>query len=136
MHAPPGAGPALLDAVQRCLQAAGVQCSLDRGSYSARGSYTPSVEELAAAAADDAAVPAAKRPRSDPGDGAGVGALAAGSDSSVSWAVELRLFQQHPGLFMLTAALPPGTPDGALAWFGGLTQQLQRALAERWKVGA
>lgn len=139
VHAPPREGPAVLDAVQGCLQAAGVACTLDRAAYSVRGSYMPNLQERAAAE-DGAGAPAAKRLRGQPGGGGGGGssgdAAAGPSSAAHPWCVELHLFQQHPGLFLLSAALPPSTPAGALGWFGGLAQQLQRALGERWKVQA
>lgn len=130
MHAPASAGPEVLEAMQRCLQAAGVQCSMDRGGYSIQGSYSPSAEQLAAAAAADGdddgasgAEPASKRQRATGG-------------GHTAWTLQLHLFMQHAGLFLLTASLHKSAPDGALAWFGGLMQQLQGALAARWKVQA
>jgi hypothetical protein len=108
--------------VQQCLRQAGVQCS-DAGPFSLRGTYLPTAKQLAAVAAAEAgATPAAKRSRAEVGGGA------------PQWQLEVQLFQQYAGLFLLTAALPKAAPDGVLPWFGGLAQQLQAALAEQWTV--
>lgn len=125
VHAQPAAGHTLLEAVQQCLQQAGVQCSVDRGGYSIKGSYAPSPAELAAAA-EAAGEPAPKRQRRDGGGG--------GSPAGTPWPLEAHVFSQHAGTFMVTAALLKPAPEGALPWWGGTMQRLQRALAARWKV--
>ena len=128
VQAPPGAAAPVLDALQQCLRQAGVQCSLNRGAYSIRGSYQPSAAELAAAEAEEGSGPrAAKRPRPQPG---GSGDL----PGEQPWQLELQLFQQHAGLFLLTAAVDKAAPDGALGWFGTQMQRLQAAVAAQWKV--
>ena len=134
MHAPPGAGAAMLEAMQGCLQQAGLQCAVDAAAYSIQASYSPSTQELAAAAEAEAeglaaAGPAGKRRRADGG-----GADAAARQGP--WKLELHLFMQHAGLFLLTAALHKSAPDGALAWFGAQARALHQALAARWKVQA
>lgn len=73
--------------------------------------------------------PAGKRRRADGG-----GADAAARQGP--WKLELHLFMQHAGLFLLTAALHKSAPDGALAWFGAQARALHQALAARWKVQA
>lgn len=128
VHAPAAAGHALLETVQQCLQQAGCTCSCDRGGYSIRGSYTATPAELAVAAGEAGGEAAPKRPRPDSGSQAAAAAA--------PWVVELHVFMQHAGLFLVTAALLPPAPDGALAWYGPLMQRLQRALGEQWKVQA
>lgn len=54
VHAPPGAGAAMLEAMQGCLQQAGLQCAVDAAAYSIQASYSPSTQELAAAAEAEA----------------------------------------------------------------------------------
>lgn len=133
VHAVAADGPALLDAIQRCLQQAGVQCKVDRAGYGVTGSYAPNPAEVEAAreAEATAAGPAAKRRRVED-DGSG-GDSKQGA-SAVAWPLELHLYQQHAGLFLLAAATK--APDGALPWFARLMQQLQAGLASRWTLQA
>jgi hypothetical protein len=125
--APAGAAASLLDAAQRCLQQAGVKCTVDRATYSLRGSYEPTEAEVAAAADAD---PAAKRPRLEQGEPN----QQEQQQQHGPWQLEVRLFMQHAGLFMLTCALGRATPDGALAWWRQQAQRLQQALSAKWKV--
>jgi hypothetical protein len=128
VQAPPGAAAPLLDALQQCLRQAGMQCSLNRGAYSIRGSCQPSAAELAAADAEEGSGSrAAKRPRPQPG-------VSGDLPNEQPWQLELQLFQQHAGLFLLTAALHKAAPDGALGWFGTQMQLLQEVVAAQWKV--
>jgi hypothetical protein len=131
------------------LEAAGVRYTLDRAAYCLRCTYAPSPAELAAAG-DEAAggPPAAKRQRqAEARAGGGSVALHAGASQAPAteappeaaapggeWKLELRLFQQHAGLFLLSAALLPSAPDAALPWWGALAARLRDALAARWKV--
>lgn len=136
VHAVAADGPALLDAIQRCMQQARVQCKADRAAYSVAGSYAPTPAELEAASEAAAGAPAAKRRRAEDGSG-GSGSDQGSKHSSsatATWPLELHLYRQHAGLFLLTAATK--APDGALGWFAGLMQQLQAGLGSRWTVQA
>lgn len=95
------------------------------------GSYTPAERE---AASEAAAAPAAKRQRGEDSSSAGGSSGAGKPNGPAAWQLELHLFMQHAGLFLLTAATK--APDCALAWFAGLMQRLQAALGARWTVQA
>lgn len=135
VQAPARAGGAVLAAVRRCMQQAGLQCG-DAGPYSLCCRYQPTAEQLSDAAAAADAEPAAKRVRLGAGGGAGGGGAQPQQEQEQpqQWQIDLQLFQQHAGLFLLTAALQRSAPDAALPWFGGVAQQLQRALAAQWSV--
>ena len=135
VHAAAADGPALLDAIQRCLQQAGVQCKVNRSSYSVAGSYAPTPAEQEAASEAAAAGRATKRRRGDGGGDSEEGSGEQGSkpgSSAAAWPLELHLYWQHAGLFLLTAATK--APEGAVAWFARLMQQVQAGLGAHWKL--
>eukprot|EP00887_Chlorella_sp_A99_P005035 scaffold4.g5035.t1 len=122
------AGGAMLEAVEQSLRQQGLDCRLNKASFTMRATYQPSAEEAAEAA--EAASRAAKRPR-QPAQQGGSGGAPPGP-----WAAELQLFMQHAGMFVLTATLDRATPDAAQRWFAGVMGGVRRALATRWKVSA
>ncbi|KAL4428378.1 hypothetical protein ABPG75_002467 [Micractinium tetrahymenae] len=132
VQAPARAGGAVLAAIRQCMQQAGMHCA-DAGPYSLCCKHTPTPGQLAAAAGD-AEEPVAKRARPGAtGDGSGA-PQAQQQQQQQRWQIDLQLFQQHAGLFLLVAVLQKSAPDGALPWFGEVAQRLQRALAAQWAV--
>jgi hypothetical protein len=129
VHAPMSASAALYDVAFTCLQRAGVTCESEKGTFDIKGSYAPTTADLMEPASGNAAGPPAKR------QCVGDGADGKPRKQPEGWRMEVHLFQQHVGLFLLTATLHKSAPESALGWWGALTRRLQDDLsAKNWKV--
>ncbi|KAL4858898.1 U6 small nuclear RNA (adenine-(43)-N(6))-methyltransferase [Chlorella vulgaris] len=129
VHAPASASAALYDVALTCLQRAGVTCESEKGTFVIRGSYDPTTADHAEPATGDAPSPSPKRQR------VGDGAHGKPRKQPTGWRMEVHLFQQHAGLFLLTATLHKSAPESALGWWGALSRRLQDDLsAKNWKV--